>query len=94
MSSINVSVLTNKKTLAGSSGPLTEEQNKYSLGDENANDKNYLGITNVGNETRCLTSTVTRSFYFKKYSNKKRSRSYVLFDRLNYSINSFMKSQI
>lgn len=94
MSSINVSVLTNKNILAGSSRPLTEEQNKYSLVDENADDKNSLGITNVGNETRYLTSTIARSFYFKKYSNQKRSGSDMLFDRLSYSINSFMKSQI
>ena len=91
MSSTNISILTNNRTLAGSSRPLTEEQNEYSFGDENADDKNSLGI--VDNETSCLAFTVTRSFYLKKLSNKKYSRSDMLFGRLNYSMNSFMKPQ-
>ena len=37
--------------------------------------------------------TTPSSFYFKKNSKKKRSRSDMLFDRLNYSMNSFMKAQ-
>ena len=47
-------------------------------------------------ESSCSTSAdaINQSaFYFKKHSNKKRSRSDMLFDRLNYSMNSFMKAQ-
>ena len=89
MNSTNIPISTSKKTPAGSSRSLTEEQNKYSLGNEN-----------VGTEVSCLTSTVTNnpsSFYFKiiktKTKNKKGSRSDMLFDRLNYSMNCFMKAQ-
>ena len=38
-------------------------------------------------------STSSGTFYFSKESKKKRLRSDILFDRLNYTMNSFMKSQ-
>ena len=100
MNSTNIPISTSKKTPAGSSRSLTDEQNKYSLGNENADDEHSLGNENVGTEVSCLTSTVTNnpsSFYFKiiktKTKNKKGSRSDMLFDRLNYSMNCFMKAQ-
>ena len=95
MNATNILISTSKKTLAGSSGPLTGEQNESFLSNENADNENYLGNEHVGNEASCSTSVVKNnqgSFYFKKNSNKKCSRSDMLFDRLNYSINSFMKA--
>ena len=62
MNATNISALTSKKTLAGSSRPLTGEQNESFLDNENA-----------GNEASCSISTVTNnpsSFYFKKIKQK------------------------
>ena len=40
-----------------------------------------------------LQLQTTQVVFILKKSNKKRSRSDMLFDRLNYSMNSFMKTQ-
>ena len=90
MNATNILISTSKKTLPGSSGPLTGEQNESLLSNENADYKNSLGKENVGNDSSCSTFTVKNnpsSFYFEKNSNKK------LFHRLHYSMNSFMKAE-
>ena len=95
----NIPISSSKKILAGSSRPLTGEQNESSLSNENVDNENSFGRENVGNEASCSTSTAKNnrsSFYFKKKkkkSNKKRARSDMLFDRLNNSMNSFMNVQ-
>ena len=92
----NIPTSTSKTTLAVSCRRLNVEQNESSLSNENADDENSLGNENVGNEASCLISTVKNhpgSFYFKKNSNKKHSRSNILLDRLNYLMDSFMKAQ-
>ena len=43
MNATNIRISTSKKTLAESTRPLTGEQNKSSLGNENADDENSLG---------------------------------------------------
>ena len=96
MNATNILISTSKKTLPGSSGPLTGEQNESLLSNENADYKNSLGKENVGNDSSCSTSTVKNnpsSFYFEKNSNKKRSGPDMLFHRLHYSMNSFMKAE-
>ena len=57
MNATDIPVSTSKKTLAGSSRPVTGNQNESSLSNENADDKNYLGNANVGSEASCSAST-------------------------------------
>ena len=64
---------------------LTGEQNESFLDNQNADTEASSSISTVKNNPI--------SFYFKKKSNKKRSRSDMLFDRLNYSMNSYMKAK-
>ena len=74
MNATNIPISTSKKTLAGSSGLFTGEQNESSLINENADDKNSLGNENVGIEASCLTSTgknnPSSSFFKKKIQAK------------------------
>ena len=57
MNATNIPISTSKKTLAGSSGLFSGEQNESSLSNENADDENSLGNENFGNEAGCSTST-------------------------------------
>ena len=64
----NILVSSSIKTLAGSSRPLTGEQNESSLSNESADDENSLGNENVDNEqvARLLHSKTTQIVFISK----------------------------